>query len=201
MKSIRLNSEIRQAILDNISKAYDIANNKPEKTINSLKILEEAVLEHYTKQSKQLRELVETHKELETAVEFSTSITFVTPTGSWEHIDIEPDKKFFNKYAKTRDFRNTEYVNSNPILKKALNKYTELRDKEREEDKLIHNWNKEKEKYLDDIFQVLKGVNTTKQLIEQWPEVQEYIPLCYFNPSKINLPSIDIKSLNQKIGK
>lgn len=202
VKSITLNSEIRQAILDNIATAYDKANPKPELTIDTKGILEKAVRTHYLKQSLALRKLVEENPELQGAMNTRKYIRYTTPTGNWEEIRTEENEVFYSKYADTtRDFRNTEYLAKNPSLKKAAEEFTSLQKAARLERQALSNWENERTKYLDEIMQVLKGVRTTKQLIEQWEEVKEYIPQAYFNPSKIALPAINTAALNSKLGK
>ncbi|AJF40722.1 hypothetical protein AVV30_gp064 [Vibrio phage phi 1] len=202
MKSITLNSEIRQAILYNIATAYDKANPKPELTIDTKSILEKAVRTHYLKQSLTLRKLVEENPELQGAMSTRNYIRYITPNSDWAEIRTEENEVFYSKYADTtRDFRNTEYLAKNPSLKKAAEEFTSLQKAARLERQAVNTWENERAKYLDEIMQVLKGVRTTKQLIEQWEEVKEYIPQAYFNPSKIALPAINTAALNSKLGK
>lgn len=202
VKSITLNSEIRQAILDNIATAYDKANPKPELTIDTKGILEKAVRTHYLKQSLALRKLVEENSELQGAVHTYHKLDYKSPTGSWGAVHPEEGETFYHKYAyTTRDFSNPEYLAKNPSLKKAAEEFTSLQKAARLERQALSNWENERTKYLDEIMQVLKGVRTTKQLIEQWEEVKEYIPQAYFNPSKIALPAINTAALNSKLGK
>lgn len=208
MKSIRLNTEIREAILNNIAKAYDAANPKPVLTINTSDILEKAVRAHYLKQSLELRNLIEANPILKDAINTDSYINYKTPTGSWGSVylydtkDSEAEKvRVITKYNTTRDFSNTEYLAKNPSLKKAAEEFTAMQKAARKEREAVSTWERERSNYLDEIRQVLKGVNTTKQLMEQWEEVKEYIPSAYFNPSKIALPVINVKALNEKLGK
>jgi hypothetical protein len=53
--------------------------------------------------------------------------------------------------------------------------------------------------YTEEVDQVLQGVNTTGQLLEQWPEILPYLPSNLNNPSNINLPSISVKKLNEQL--
>lgn len=202
MKSIRLNTKIRNDIIDNIRAAYDKANPKPELTIDTTDILAKAVRQHYMKQSLELRKVVNANPELQGAMSTHSSISYVSPTGSWERIRPEEGEVFYSKYANTtRDFTNTEYLAKNPSLKKAAEEFTSLQKAARQERAAVSKWEQERTKYLDEIMQVLVGVTTTKQLMEQWPEVKDYIPTSYFNPSKIALPAINTKALNAKLGK
>lgn len=53
--------------------------------------------------------------------------------------------------------------------------------------------------YSEEVDQVLQGVNTTGQLLGQWPEIEEFLPSNIANPSKINLPSVSVKKLNEQL--
>lgn len=208
MKSIRLNTEIREAIINNIAEAYDKNNPEPELTINTGDILEKAVRAHYMKQSLELRNLIEANPILKDAIETDRYINYKTPNGSWGSVylwdtnDSDAEQvRVIHKFNTTRDFSNPEYLAKNPSLKKAAEEFTSLQKAARKEREAVSTWERERSKYLDEIMQVLKGVNTTKQLLEQWEEVKEYIPQAYFNPSKIALPAINTDALNAKLGK
>lgn len=208
MKSIRLNTEIREAILTNIANAYEAANPKPAITIDTTGILEKAVRAHYMKQSLELRNLIEANPVLKDAISTDTYINYKTPAGSWGSVylwdinDSDAEQvRVITKFNTTRDFSNPEYLAKNPSLKKAAEEYSSLQKAARKEREAVSEWNRERSKYLDEIRQVLKGVNTTKQLIEQWEEVKQYIPQAYFNPSKIALPAINTEALNAKLQK
>lgn len=208
MKSIRLNTEIRESILNNIATAYDKANPKPELTIDTNGILEKAVRAHYMKQSLELRNLIEANPILKDAIYTNSYINYKTPTGSWGSVYLwdttdnsAEEVRVISKFNTTRDFSNTEYLAKNPSLKKAAEEFTSLQKAARKEREAVSTWERERSKYLDEIMQVLKGVNTTKQLIEQWEEVKQYIPQAYFNPSKIALPAINTEALNAKLKK
>ena len=41
-----------------------------------------------------------------------------------------------------------------------------------------------------EICAVLDSVNTTKQLLEAWPEIERFMPSGYVDPSKVQLPAI-----------
>ncbi|ARM71086.1 hypothetical protein pVco7_gp098 [Vibrio phage pVco-7] len=208
MKSIRLNTEIREAIIKNISDAYDKNNPKPELTIDTGDILEKAVRQHYMKQSLEMRKLIEANPILKDQVSTTGYIQYISPTGSWGSVYLydknnsEAEKvRALSKYSGTRDFSNPDYLAKHPSLKKAAEEFTSLQKAARKEREALSDWNKARTSYLDEIQQVLKGVNTTKQLMEQWEEVKEFIPQAYFNPSKIALPAINTKALNEKLGK
>ena len=53
--------------------------------------------------------------------------------------------------------------------------------------------------FKSQVRQTLDSVNTTKQLVEVWPEVEEHLPESVKDPSKIQLPSVNIQSLNEQL--
>lgn len=203
MKSIRLNKEIREAIINNIAVAYDKANVKPVVTANPNEILEKAVIAHYMRQSQPIRKVIEANPELEAHIRYDNKLSYRTPTNSWEYIKSTEDKplKVLVNFAYTRIFNDENYLSKNPSLAKAAEEWKAAQKVAREERAKVSAWARERTIYLDEIRQVLVGVSTTKQLLEQWEEVKEYIPAAYFNPSKINLPAINVQSLNAKLGK
>jgi len=64
----------------------------------------------------------------------------------------------------------------------------------------IEEYNEVRNKFKQEIVAVIDSVNTTKQLVEIWPEVQVYIPTHLNDPSRIQLPAIRMDSINAKIG-
>lgn len=54
----------------------------------------------------------------------------------------------------------------------------------------VERWRTKRNDYRTEIEAVLASVNTTKQLLEAWPEVEKYIPDAYADPSRIRLPAI-----------
>jgi hypothetical protein len=46
----------------------------------------------------------------------------------------------------------------------------------------------------------LDTVNTTGQLLNVWPEAEQFIPSDVLDFSKINLPSVSFNDLNKAVG-
>lgn len=204
MKSIRLNKEIREAILNNIATAYDKANPEPALNLNPNAVLEKAVIAHYKRQSKDIQKLIDANPKLAPTIQYTSRLGYRTPTGQWDSVIKDAESSplgFINAFSDTRIFDCPDYLLKNPSLTKAAKDWKVVQQKAREERSIHSTWVRERLNYLDEIRQVLAGVNTTKQLLEQWEEVKKYIPTAYFNPSKINLPAINVKSLNAKLGK
>jgi hypothetical protein len=63
------------------------------------------------------------------------------------------------------------------------------------------DWLKEKSSFVEQINQIVNSVNTTKQLVEIWPEAEQYLPAYANDPSKgINLPALKTSMLNAALG-
>lgn len=52
---------------------------------------------------------------------------------------------------------------------------------------------------MQQVRQVVDAVNTTKQLLEVWPEAEQFIPEDIRDPSTITLPSVNIADLNNQV--
>ena len=63
------------------------------------------------------------------------------------------------------------------------------------------DWLKERRNLNTEITTVLNSVNTTKQLIEVWPEVEKFLPAHIADPNTgIKLPALKVSRLNEKLG-
>lgn len=63
------------------------------------------------------------------------------------------------------------------------------------------NWNKERTDFQSEIITILNSVTTTGQLIDLWPEAENYLPAFAADPSKgINLPALRTSRLNTLLG-
>jgi hypothetical protein len=64
------------------------------------------------------------------------------------------------------------------------------RDAYTKDNEKLNKHNQKRKDYATDIRAVLDSVNTTKQLVEAWPEVEKYIPNSFRDPSTVQLPAI-----------
>lgn len=60
-------------------------------------------------------------------------------------------------------------------------------------------WSKERNQLRKEVMDTLEQFNTSKQLIEGWPEVEGYMPPHMADMSVINLPAISINRLNERL--
>lgn len=206
-KSIRLNKEMRETILNNISVAYDKANPSPELTITKeveLKPLDKYVRAEYKKRAAKVEKAIAENPILESAVNREAAIRFVTPTGSWERV-IDHDKdgngirQFLSKFVNIMDFRNFENTEKSAACIRAIEQHNQLKRDARKERAALSAWELDKSKYMEQCRQIIYGVNTTAQLVEVWEEVAQFIPTGYRNPSNIALPAVNVKALNDKL--
>jgi hypothetical protein len=62
-------------------------------------------------------------------------------------------------------------------------------------------WDKALTEFQCEITQIIYSVNTTKQLVDLWPEAEDYLPAFANDPSKgINLPALKTSRLNEALG-
>ena len=77
--------------------------------------------------------------------------------------------------------------------------YCEQVDFWKKEQDIHKQWSALKVTFRSEVAQVLDGVNTTAQLLEQWPESEPFLPAQLNNPSSINLPAISISTLTNQL--
>lgn len=209
-KSIRLNKEIRETILTNISTAYAKANNKPEIKITEEVIhkpLEDFVMATYKKKAKKIEEIIEANPEIFPHVRMRQSIRYVTPTHNWKLAGVIKDEEgnttstyLYDLADETTDFRNSELIAKSKPMQTAIDKYNKLKKESRKERSSLSDWKFKHDQYMEQCRQVVYGVNTTAQLVEVWAEVAKFIPAGYRDPSKIALPAVNVKALNDALG-
>lgn len=202
MKSIRLNNEIREQILDNIKAAYLKVNPLYKRPPNNLSFSQQtaeiAKAEHLQEVA-MLSALIQEHPDLKILklLSLSDNCTRVGKVLLPENnVSVEFDSPMpgVHQWVALRDWRDSK---DQPRKIKTLLKNKAKIDRDyRKETEKVNESQKELERYLDKVRQPIYGVNTTGQLLEIWPEVSKYLPQGTINPSKINLPAINIKDLN-----
>ena len=77
---------------------------------------------------------------------------------------------------------------------KIIEKFLKLREQHTD-------WLEIKRDFISEIIEITNSVNTTKQLVELWPEAKQYLPAFANDPSKgINLPALKTSRLNSALG-
>lgn len=70
---------------------------------------------------------------------------------------------------------------------------------EKEVRRKFNIWSKERNQLRKEVEDTLAQFNTSKQLIEGWPEVEGYMPPHMADMSVINLPAVSINRLNERL--
>lgn len=85
---------------------------------------------------------------------------------------------------------------ANPIEISSNHPYFQ---EEKEVRRMFNIWSKERNQLRKEIMDTLEQFNTSKQLIEGWPEVEGYMPPLMTDMSVINLPAVSINRLNERL--
>jgi len=84
----------------------------------------------------------------------------------------------------------------------------EVFEKEHKELKKFHKtnadhetWRAQRDEIKRESAVVLESVNTTKQLVEMWPQCEPFLPAYVANPDQaVRLPAIPLSRLNERLG-
>lgn len=203
-KSIRLNKELREEIINNIAQAYDLKNPCPAHQSKEdlqhifLKVIE---AEYFKQEEAVIAKLA--------SIGLTKELIHVT-----DHFKVYTDNQqhFANFYFKDAKknyvshlkliqgvFVQLDMLKKYPLIQAAYKAYKKALKTEKPNYEAKRQWTREKEGYLQDVRNVIFGVNTTKQLLEEWAEVEPFIPTGIVDPSRIQLPAVNIAQLTKKI--
>lgn len=185
-KSIRLNKEIRNRILCSIMDKYDKKNPLPLQPASEHTWLAEEVHNRlYGHLGDKLagipKELLNITGHMRIKVN-GTSLGITFPEDEEGNTILRAAPDFYVQATEKEEAKFIEVTKS-------------LRKERLEFDKAVL----ERLNYSDEVMDVLSSVNTTGQLKELWPEVEEYIPSTLRDPSSIQLPAISVASLNKAL--
>lgn len=203
-KSIRLNSTIREQILENIRAAY--LTNTPEPVLDNIPdfedMFDDAVIKAHTVKVQPIIDIAEKDPVLKSYLTYDSQVYYINKCGYRDYVRLKDNKlipssrndvmcnlKAFNDGEKDHKVP----TNIQKILKDQRNYY---KDTLKPHQDLVKEHNKVLRLYMEEVSQVLQGVNTSKQLLEVWPEVEKFLPKGTVNPSSITLPAVSIANLN-----
>lgn len=204
MKSIRLNNNIREAIATKIMAAYDQNNPEPEVVDTRDDILREALWQYYLEDTHAAQDALNKAPELRQYVR-KTAYFYVRLNGTTHTVtppktedgtsqailDINPSSDYFYQWNGDETPEKIDAVLvENAKQAKGIRKQREA----------YSAWELARNAYLDSVNQVIQNVNTTGQLLTVWPEVETFLPTGTIDPSRIQLPSVNVASLNAAIG-
>ena len=200
-KSIRLNKELRAAILSNIKDVYVVANPAPVVVDNVDTGICEAVVAHYIETHADVMELVTKFPDY--VRKFST-IRGSLPDGTIHSYSLPTG--VYTAYGDTYEFDYKQDANStcNPTIPDTIADAVAQRAVQRKrikaEREALSSWKDAQIAYMESVGQVVANVNTTGQLLTVWPEVERFLPTGAVDPSSIQLPSVNVAALNAALG-
>ena len=188
MKSIRLNKQIRKDIISSINmafnenalKKYSLPKNVSEYRQNELI---SAIMGVYNDKYKD-------------TVLSNIPKEFLRFGKGWLEVHAEDGRVYQIKTPNnvaTPDSRVLKVV-SNPEFTKIFAEYELVAGK-------INEMNKDLISSIKETTVILDSVNTTQQLIDLWPKIEQYLPAYIQSPEKvINLPALRTDRLSEKLG-
>lgn len=185
MKSIRLSKQLRLEIIQNISDAYNKTTPPPAPSRDEI---------DHTFARKVYDRYIEDYID-----EISQVPSDFINTKHCFQITIGGQYKYLYLYK-----GNEPDYQPMPKSGAALMQLSTDAQEVEEYDKLLTDfdeWAKKKNAMIAQATAIIEQVNTTKQLVETWAEVEPMIPEYIRNPSKgIQLPAVLTESLNNSIG-
>lgn len=118
------------------------------------------------------------------------------PSGVQAEIQKVIDEKEFHKRISVDVTVAGFHSCANPIEVASNHPYFQ---EEKEVRRMFNVWSKEHNQLRKEVMYTLEQFNTSKQLIEGWPEVEGYMPPHMTDMSVINLPAVSINRLNERL--
>lgn len=183
VKSIRLSGQKREDILDSVMTQWAENNKAPDKTK-----AEHELSEYYYSQS--------VNSKLISKLEEKSVQPFLK---KGEIILVQVAQEFYRLHLKEeKPLKDNSF---HPKCCLVLDKKPEIHEAY---DKIGVEYSKywdERCKFKSEVSGILDTVNTTRQLVELWPEIEKFLPAYLADPSKgVQLPAIPTSRLNQKLG-
>lgn len=207
IKSVRLNKRTRSDIVKSIMDAYAKKNPQPPYSDNS--DLMKTIITDQCRIEMQARtaNIVEKAASVgipRTSLRTSNYFYIRLPNGNQQGVYWDPDCQYSSDASKQFvvdsvtsmvmfDFNNP--VNQPKLVQDLLDKYRTAKKGNKTAKDAYDAWDLSISSYRANVTNVIDGVNTTKQLLEVWPEVAPFLPVAMTDPSKILLPTVNIASL------
>lgn len=193
MKSIRLNKTIRTAIVENVITAWKKVNPEPILFDEQLRKMQQKLLEQAYQEWKD-------ENKIDVLISCGMKPDYCN-TDSSVYLEIVDDTGEQTHRIGYVRFRGSDGVVEKRIIKKhggfvvkesspAGKEYLEALKEKTDKQAAYKAWDTARYEKECEIRAVLESVNTTKQLLEVWPEIKEYIPASYVDPSRVQLPAI-----------
>lgn len=199
MKSLRLNQQLRDAIVNNFADKRSKAQPRPLETITRKSLKEDLANSVYVSVygNVDLSKVPEDMLNVEHYVKVQFPSSDPKEEGTIESLSFGRDGEGKSIYKPATRNSKVEYVltKSDPLYKEYKRKQKIFK----QEQEAIKEYDNDHKRYIQQVRQVVNAVNTTKQLLEVWPEAEQFIPDDIRDPSTITLPSVNIADLNSQI--
>jgi len=191
MKSLRLTKQLRENILESFVAKYKEANTPPQEPKSERQLGQEFADKVHQKVYGKYLSLVP-----EYMFNLANAIRVQLPNDGVQWLYFGENEKGSCKRPCTNESK-IEYVftDSDPIFLEYSNALNTCKVEVQQ----YQEYNKVLAKFKSDVSQVLESVNTTKQLVEVWPESEPFLPKEVSNPSSINLPAVNFAEINKVI--
>lgn len=199
MKSLRLNKQMRDAIVKNFGEKRLEANPKPQSTLNRESISVDLANYCHNKVygSLKLEGVPEDMLNYAQYIKVQFPLSEGSEDTKIENLYFEKEDKYtYTKKPSTR-LSKVEYVLTKSD--EGYKKYKKDMKLFKQEQQAVKEYESDHSRYLQQVRQVVNAVNTTKQLLEVWPEAEQFIPEDIRDPSTITLPSVNIADLNNQV--
>lgn len=184
-RSIKLTETMRAEIRSNVLKVFDSKNPMPSDKDEATALYDRWMWHQYGEIYGEV--LKAFSKGTRAFIRVATSIKSITQLNknTLYHLEIHPRPRTDEQeYIKI-----TEDIEGWPQLKDLLDKRSE-----------VGRLEKERKKILSQVTTALSSVNTTKQLIESWPEIENFVTPYLSGKSAANLPAVSTTEINKILG-
>jgi len=199
MKSLRLNQQLRDAIVNNFADKRSKAQPRPDETVTRESLKKDLANSVYDSVYGEvdLSKVPEDMLNVEHYIKVQFPSSDPKEEGTIESLSLGRDEEGKAIYKPATRNSKVEYVltKSDPLYKEYKRKQKLFK----QEQEAIKEYDNDHKRYIQQVRQVVTAVNTTKQLLEVWPEAEQFIPDDIRDPSTITLPSVNIADLNSQI--
>jgi hypothetical protein len=193
MKSRKLTVSMKDSIRDSIGKAWDASNPPPEVEVTPRWKIESDFAK-------------DCHNTAYGTIDFKGVSEDFLNKASGIKIKMPDDNIFWPTYRDDEGNREELVSSELPGVKLVLTKespeyikYKKALRSMKDATKVLDSHKETKNIFLEQVQQGLDSVNTTKQLLEIWPEIEEHLPNDIRDLSSIQLPSVNFKELNKQL--
>jgi hypothetical protein len=190
MSSVRLTQDLRDRILNNYMDSWDKTNKRPES-------FKEETAEADLAEALRLRLIGDYDLSSIPQSFFKTanSVKAQLPDGfRW---------LYYRDSENNTEYRITPSQDGAIVLSETDGLYTKYKKAKREfkeKNKAYEEWQANRKEIRQKVRGVLSAVNSTKQLLVNWPEASVFLPDFINGAATVNFPAVSITDLNKQAG-